>query len=343
MRVTGAQAVSYASSDLSFSSTLMVSDGAGTLLDLSSVTSLDAGFNDATAIQSIHTITATNGGVIDLSGVQVVTTPFGDDRIDVVINNGARVDLSSLQSVAPPVGGVGVLRFEVKASSLVIGPLNQAATAEFNLDKQATVTAPAGLAIGPGTSIHVELDGTQSSRLSVSGALILAGTLNIDLAAGYIPANQDQFQIIVADSRVGEFDQINGIPISQDLVWVPAYDFNNTIGLTLVAAIPGDATLDGRVNGDDLLLWQANLFLGNTFEQGDFNFDGVVNGDDLLIWQAHLFAGVGVLSGAPNISAQVDSPEPSTLMTLYLGLLLTMGRVSRKADLLVSRSLATCG
>jgi len=53
--------------------------------------------------------------------------------------------------------------------------------------------------------------------------------------------------------------------------------------------LPGDATQDGTVNGDDLLVWQASLFDTGANLAADFNQDETVNGDDLLIWQASLF------------------------------------------------------
>jgi hypothetical protein len=54
--------------------------------------------------------------------------------------------------------------------------------------------------------------------------------------------------------------------------------------------MPGDANLDGQVNGADLLVWKANVgrVADNGDLSGDFNNDGLVNGDDLLIWRSHL-------------------------------------------------------
>jgi parallel beta-helix repeat protein len=48
--------------------------------------------------------------------------------------------------------------------------------------------------------------------------------------------------------------------------------------------LAGDATRDGTVNFDDLLIVAANYQTASTqFTRGDFNYDGVINFDDLLI------------------------------------------------------------
>ena len=61
--VVAIAAPTYSSSGLGFSATLMSVDGENTLLDLSSVTSLDISFDDGDSFRTrTHTITATNGG-----------------------------------------------------------------------------------------------------------------------------------------------------------------------------------------------------------------------------------------------------------------------------------------
>ena len=76
-----------------------VSD-AGTLLDLSSVVSINAGFNDGDIDDyNIHRITASSGGKIDLSGVETITGPVrGEDRLDFIVTGGL-IKLGTLNAV----------------------------------------------------------------------------------------------------------------------------------------------------------------------------------------------------------------------------------------------------
>jgi N-acetylmuramoyl-L-alanine amidase/Fibronectin type III domain len=56
------------------------------------------------------------------------------------------------------------------------------------------------------------------------------------------------------------------------------------------AYLPGDATLDGAVDGSDFGIWNANKFtLGRAWCSGDFNADGVADGSDFAIWNSNKF------------------------------------------------------
>ena len=88
--------------------------------------------------------------------------------------------------------------------------------------------------------------------------------------------------------------------------------------LELVAAIPGDANNDGRVDGSDVTTlagnWQVSS--GATWEMGDFNSDGRIDGSDVTIlagnWQ------YGVSSTATAV------PEPSMSVLLAFGTVVLM-------------------
>jgi hypothetical protein len=56
----------------------------------------------------------------------------------------------------------------------------------------------------------------------------------------------------------------------------------------IMVAIPGDANLDGSVDGMDLFILQANWCMsGATWGHGDFNYDTTVDFSDLLIMALH--------------------------------------------------------
>ncbi len=181
-----------------------------------------------------------------------------------------------------------------------------------------------GLAIGIEGTQRGDQYGAIDAGTAQLGGLLHAVPLN------FVPSYWDEFEVITAATRVGEFDEFAGLLVNQNLTLVPVYDHNGSIGLTLVAALPGDANLDGTVNGLDLLAWQANLFTGDKWWQGDYNFDGTVNGLDLLIWQDHLFESVPS-PASPVTQGDFTVPEPGSLWLLGVSVVLAGQRNRRVA------------
>jgi hypothetical protein len=94
----------------------------------------------------------------------------------------------------------------------------------------------------------------------------------------------------------------------------------NTTGSDIVidaTFMLGDATGDGAINFDDLLVLATNYNQsGRTTSQGDFSYDGTVNFDDLLILAARYntslsSAGIGALSAPPAGDAGADDDAQS--------------------------------
>ncbi len=79
----------------------------------------------------------------------------------------------------------------------------------------------------------------------------------------------------------------------------------------------GDANLDGVVDGQDFLVWNANKFTNSPqWSTGDFNHDGVVDGQDFLVWNVTKFT-----QSAPSV------PEPHGWAMVAIGaVLLVRGR-----------------
>ncbi len=290
-----------------------------------------------------HTVTVANGATFTINSIRLddTNTNFGDT---MVIENNATLDVNT--NTGWGLDPAGVLRFEGEAemnpSATLSGQtLSSLGRIEGNGILEVTVitrgTISPGLSAGilqfdqliqgSASVTEVELGGTaaitEHDQVVVTGGVSLDGALNISLLGGFTPDYFDEFQVITATTRSGEFDQFAGAFINSDMTLAPIYDYGGDIGLTLIAAIPGDANLDGTVNGLDLLTWQANLFSGDEWVQGDFNLDGLVNGLDLLIWQSHLFDTVAGLAGgaAPLASGTPTIPEPGTLGLMGLGVL----------------------
>ena len=82
----------------------------------------------------------------------------------------------------------------------------------------------------------------------------------------------------------------------------------------------GDANLDGTVDGQDFLAWNAAKFSTSlAWSAGNFNGDAVVDGADFLAWNAHKFLG--------SDAASMPVPESSHgLMLLLMAAALTWRR-----------------
>ena len=115
-----------------------------------------------------------------------------------------------------------------------------------------------------------------------------------------------------------EFDlNGDGMITTADLdEWLAAAGTHNVGGPYL----PGDADLDGTVDGTDFLTWNDNKFMPvNGWCSGDFNADGVADGQDFLLWNENKF-----MSSDTNVS---PVPEPSAWMGMIV-LMVCGGRFS---------------
>lgn len=70
--------------------------------------------------------------------------------------------------------------------------------------------------------------------------------------------------------------------------------------------LPGDANLDGTVDGQDFIEWNMNKFMSvASWCSGDFNADGMVDGQDFIEWNMNKFM------SSDSFAAAV--PEPASL------------------------------
>jgi hypothetical protein len=97
--------------------------------------------------------------------------------------------------------------------------------------------------------------------------------------------------------------------------------------------LPGDATLDGVVDGQDFLEWNAHKFTGELgWCSGNLNADNVVDGQDFLIWNDYKFQASDALSAVPE-------PGAGILAILAVAML---GATSMRRLGQVRRALASC-
>ncbi len=185
--INGPMPATYSSAGMPFGATIMSADGLNTLLDLSSLTSLSTAFNDNSTFVRTHTIIVTDGGVLDLSSVQTITTPArAEDRCNIIIaGGGATLDLSSLRTV----NGGGDLISGVTDGIWRIGDLCEVtADMDINLnDAAARLEAPGSLTL----NAKVDLIAAEGAQVAVAGRLCFTHPVesDLDLSAAIVELN----------------------------------------------------------------------------------------------------------------------------------------------------------
>ena len=157
--------------------------------------------------------------------------------------------------------------------------------------------------------------GIDHDQVIVGTSAILAGRLRVDLG-GPSPIYGDKFTVLSYGSHSGKFDRYDGVFVDPDLTLAPIYNPSN---LTLVAALPGDASLNDIVNFEDFALLSNNFGLLDTcWDQGNFNLDQVTNFEDFAILSNHF--GQSAPSGA--VGAAIPEPASWTMIGLAATMLI---------------------
>ena len=144
-----------------------------------------------------------------------------------------------------------------------------------------------------------------------AGGLGLAGDFNLD--AYFDCADVDALVAeIVAGTNDPQFDLTDDTLVDRaDLdQWLA-----NAGAVNLPSGnpfLPGDATLDGNVDGSDFGEWNMNKFsFVPSWCKGDFDANGRIDGSDFGIWNTHKFQ-------SSNNSAHVPEPTVCGLVVMAL-------------------------
>ncbi len=171
-------AMSYSSTGLNaYGSTYTLFSASGnSVLDLSSVQSIDAGFNDIyTQYSTVQRIAATTGGHIDLSGLTTVRAPYrdGSDKLEFIVSDtGSQIDLSGLRIINT--AGSGGVEFQINTGGqLLLGDLVQTTNAVFRVqDMSSSLEVSGNLNLSASSELHVAPLG----RVAVTRSLLFAQT-----------------------------------------------------------------------------------------------------------------------------------------------------------------------
>ena len=157
--------------------------------------------------------------------------------------------------------------------------------------------------------MQIEINDTTAGtfdRLNVSGAVNLAGTLQVTLSS-FTPAQNNVFDILDFTSRLGTFATLSLPPLTGSLEWDTSKLYTDG---TIRVVLPGDFNNSGVVDAADYAVWRKGL--GTTYVASDYN-----------VWRTH-FGRTAAGSGA-SLEAAALVPEPATALSLCMASLAAMG------------------
>ena len=196
----------------------------------------------------------------------------------------------------------------------------------------AAVRFGGNLYLAPASTTRIEIAGTtagtQYDQLIVDQTASLAGALDVSLLDGFSPAPLDSFTALTAAQRQSRFTTHAGLDIPGPLVLAPIY---SPTSLTLIATLPGDANLDGKVSFADFQ--RLELGFGNpdaSWPRGDFDHDGAVTFADFQILRQNFGVTTAAQAAALDAFAVAHNvPEPGGVALFAVALAATARRHRR--------------
>jgi Ca2+-binding RTX toxin-like protein len=268
---------------------------------------------DASALEAGAVTLALNGG----GGADVLTGSQGED----FINGGAQMDTINVVGTATVLGGDGDDAVNVNtdgagAARVVFDATQQIGALTIGGGGVASLTA-GGAKVLTATSLNI----TGSGKLDLNdNALIVdyslaspIGTIQALLKTGFNGGAWNGNGIMTSLGNTSTFAL--GFGEASDVTTGGIFAGQTVDGTSVVVRFTryGDATLDGRVDFNDLVRLAQNFNSGvpatnlGSWRRGDFTYDGMVNFDDLVKLAQNYNTGVpgAAVPSAPEQSAAV--------------------------------------
>jgi hypothetical protein len=223
-----------------------------------------------------------------------------------LINNGHITGASPAQRITLPGYVKGVGTFD---------NVNFTGTFAPGLSPTSLIVGNVGLAST--STLLMELGGTTPGsgydQLISSGALSLAGVLEVQLLGGFSPSEGQSFNLFDWNSVSGNFSSLLLPTLSGGLSWNTSQLYTTGVLSVSSAGIPGDYSNNGTVDAADYIVWRKTGINGPT---------------GYGTWRANFGEPGGSGSGA---SANATVPEPATLGMLMFAAVVCCLRRGRDA------------
>ena len=345
-QITADSLAIYTTTFFSSGTHLLEASGTGAELNLPALVTLDAAFDRPGSNGNVQEIVAASNGQIDLSSLETIHGPGGNDILSFDIDSGASVDLSSLETI-DSLDGTGRTRFLIDNSTVIMGPLVTAERVTFDMNFAAHIDAPGDLSLGSGVELEIQVGPGGHSTIDVVGTATLGASLEVArTTSSFVPTLGSTFDVITADEIDGKLSLVTGHLFASGGVTyglAPVVERgagNDPDVLMLVMAVAGDADLNGRVDAADLnalaLSWQKMVMDG--WLDADFTGDMVVDAADLnllaLNWQFGVVApsAISFEQAWSAALANVVIPEPGSGLAAVVVGGLALARIFHRRD-----------
>jgi len=246
------------------------SDGTMTISDAGQALSVGGAIGRVTGATGRVFIEGVNSNWTSSAALNVGTAGTGT----LTVYNGGRVSAPTLA-----IGATGT----VEGNGTLVGSVSNGGTVAPGdipgpLDI-GTLTITGAYSQASSGKLSIDLSGTaatQRDQLAVSGDVLLAGTLQVNLIGGFQPQFGDEFTIVTGGSILGTFATLAG-PANLEAVY-------SATTVKLRVCRPCDANCDGSINGRDVQTF-VGLLLGTSLPcgscAGDANLDHGVSTADI--------------------------------------------------------------
>lgn len=290
----------------------IVSEGAGSKVDLSALTSAT---HAGVSAQEVSPITVQNDGLLAFGAA---TTNL--QHVNVLMAGGGTISGGTLNLT-----GRSSLTADgqINATIAVEGPTRIAGEGIglLNISGGFTQTGEKGEMF---VQIGGDTPGASHDAIHVGGAANITGKLTLQLLREYQPVLGDSFEVLTSSDLTGSFSK--GGLLTGDVFLTPTTVGDNIV---VLAALIGDANLDGNVNLNDFALLKTGFGqTGVALAMGDMNASGGTDLNDFGLLKLNF----GKSGGPTAASLAAAVPEPATGILAACGLLALLALRRRRGS-----------